>query len=68
MSNENFYLQTSAGIISRNAVTFIQTSRRGLIQIFVIGRKAPICLTGEEAVEFLKLFQPLVKVPQYEED
>ena len=61
---ENFYIHTSAGIISRNAVTFIQTSRRGLIQIFVTGRESPICLTGDEGSAFLELFQPVFTVAQ----
>lgn len=67
LMDTNLYIITNAGIISRNAVTFIQTSRRGLIQIFVIGREEPICLTGNEGAAFLELFQPVVKVPQYED-
>lgn len=64
---DNFYINTSAGIISRNAVSFIQTSRRGLIQIFVLGRESPICLTGDEGVAFIKLFEPVVTVVQDDE-
>lgn len=63
----NLYISTSAGIISRDAVSFIQTSRRGLIQIFVIGRESPICLTGDEGIAFVNLFQPVVTVVQEDE-
>jgi len=66
--NTNLYISTSAGIISRNAVSFIQTSQRGIIKVFVVGSKEPIImLTGLEGSAFLEMFQPVVSVIQEED-
>lgn len=64
----NLYISTSAGIISRNAVSYIQTEIKGMVKIFVIGRALPIVLTGEESSVFVEMLQPVVTVVQANED
>lgn len=60
----NFYIYTSAGIISRDAVTFVQTEIKGIVRIYVIGREQPIVLNELEGSIFLKLLEPAFSIVQ----
>jgi hypothetical protein len=62
MIHQLLFIRTSAGIISRDAVAFIEVGARNSIQVHLTGITKPVWLKEPEAAEFLKMLSPMVDV------
>ena len=63
MINQPLFIKTSAGVISRDAVSCVQESKRGAVQVWLCGKTEPILINNPtEAAQFVKMLEPMVDV------